>query len=239
MKRIREIDPDLIFVADGLSLEMMKGVADIPIVYALAPGPRQNVIDRPNIIGLPMLTPAWKKFKTIRAVMPGVKRIGLVYMDRSAAIAEKIERATSGSHVRLLSKRLEKRADFPDALREMEGKIDLFWMLPDAEIFSRSAIEELMDYSSRTKTPVFTFTEYWVARGALFSSDVDIADIGRQCREISLKILAGADARTLKPVEPEKEVLAVNLSTLISLSPTIDEEMINEMRAYAGGKRWP
>ncbi|MCP4686496.1 MAG: hypothetical protein GY859_00500, partial [Desulfobacterales bacterium] len=81
--------------------------------------------------------------KTIRAVMPGVKRIGLVYMDRAASIAEKIERTTSESHVRLLSKRLGERADFPGALREMGGKIDLFRMLPDADVFTRSSIGSL------------------------------------------------------------------------------------------------
>ncbi len=238
MKRIRGIDPDLIFVADGCSLEKVKGVADIPIVYALAPGRHESVSDRPNIIGLPLRTPPWKKLKTIRALMPEVKRIGLVYMESNATIVEKIERTTSGSGVRLLSKRLAKRADFPDALREMEGKIDLFWMIPCVDTFTRSSIDELMDFSARSRTPVFTFSEYYVARGALFSSDVDVVDIGRQCREISLKILAGADPRTLKPVEPEKEVLAVSISTELTMSLDLNQEMVYKMKAYAGRKRW-
>ncbi len=235
-EKIRKIDPDLIVVGGRDSLEKVKAVADIPILYTLVLTPHEIVADRPNIIGIPVMTTPEKKFETILSFLPDVKTIGLVYGDKTEVVAQIIHRIASGSGVRILSRRLEKRQDFFDALWEME-KTDLFWMLEDIDIFTTAAIKELFDYSFETKTPVFTFSDKWVERGALFSSGIDLFDTGRQCAEITQKILSGVDIQSLKPIEPDKEVLSINMSTAKALSVDFNHEMARKMRSFTGRKR--
>ncbi len=148
----------------------------------------------------------------------------------------KKKRISSDFGVRILSGGVEKSADFSDALWEVEGKIDLFWMLPDIDIFTPASIEELFKFSFETKTPVFTFADKYVERGALFSSAVDFFYIGEQCAEITEKILAGVDIQSLKPLEPENEILAINLSTALALSVNFNHDMAYKMRSYRGRK---
>ncbi len=237
-RRIHEIDPDLIFAVGRGGLYKVKGVYHIPILYTFVLAPHMVVADRPNIIGLPVLIPPGRKFETIRSFMPNVKAIGLIYMKETEIRAEKINRIASGSGVRILSERLEKKEDFSEALWRMEGKIDLFWMLPDIHVFTPAAMKELLDYSYKTKTPVFTYSSKWVERGAFFSSEIDLRDIGSQCSDISEKILSGVDVRTLKPLEPRKELMSINIHTAVDLSVDFNHDMSYKMRSYWDTERY-
>ncbi len=233
-KEIHAIAPNVIVAAGVNSLVDVIGVSDIPIIYAYVIGAHEVLGDIPNIIGVSPIVPPSKRFEIILSVLPDAENIGLLFTENSAFMEKRVRETIAGSDVGLISKMVVDSDGIPGALREMEGKIDLIWMIPAGFIYQNGGLEKLLDFSFKTNTPVFTYTEKYAKAGALLSTSVDPGDIGRQIAMLSEEILAGANIEDMENPEPEKAIITINVRTVEAVSVDIEMAIVNRARLDKG-----
>jgi ABC-type uncharacterized transport system substrate-binding protein len=95
-----------------------------------------------------------------------------------------------------------------EALRELRGRVDFVWCLPDNNLFPSAAIPPIILASIQNRLPLIGFSEGFVRAGAAVGFFPDYADIGTQTAETVKRFLANQE---ISPVEaPRKTRMAVN-----------------------------
>lgn len=230
-KAIREAKPDIILAIGTDSLIRVKKIKDIPIVYLMVPNPQNVISEEENITGVSMNIPPHNQLATLKDVLPGIKRVGLLYNPERTGFFVKKARLTANSMgIELLAKEVHSPKDVPALVNNMKGEINAFWMLPDITVITPETAEFLLLFSLENKIPVLTFSDKYVEMGALLSIEVDAFDSGKQAGEMAHKILSGTNIKKVPETDPRKAVLSINLKIAKKLRITISKDIINKAR---------
>jgi putative ABC transport system substrate-binding protein len=212
INKIRSADPKLVIVIGQGALSVIKEVIDIPVVYAMVSNPDALLSSKNNTTGVSMNVSVEQQLDALLRIVPDVKRIGIVYDPRKTLhLFEEARKAAMFSGVTLVSRETGNPKEVPSIIKDMKGKIDAFWMLPDTTVFSSESVKYLHLFSMENRVPVLTFSKKYVKMGSLISLDVNAVDVGRQAGEIANQIIDGRNIRNIKLSSPRKAVLTTNL----------------------------
>ncbi|MCX5718775.1 MAG: ABC transporter substrate-binding protein [Nitrospirae bacterium] len=231
VKTIREARPDIIIAIGTDSLIRVKKIKDIPIVYLMVPNPQTVISEEENITGVSMNIPPHNQLATLKDVLPGIKRIGLLYNPgRTRDLVTKARLAASSMGIELLAKEVNSSKDVPALVNSMKGKINAFWMIPDTTVITPETVEFLLLFSFENKVPILAFSDKYVEMGALLSLEADAFASGKQAGEIARKILSGTPIRKDLRTDPGNAVLSINLKIAKKLGITISNDIIHRAR---------
>jgi len=125
----------------------------------------------------------------------------------------------------LIAREVTSPAELPGALDSLANQAEVLWGISDNVVVTQQTARSLLLFSFRNRIPFIGLSAAWVKAGAFYALDRDYRDIGRQCAEMALKILAGSDAGTLDPVPPRQTGFSLNLKTAermkITVSPSL------------------
>jgi putative tryptophan/tyrosine transport system substrate-binding protein len=229
-KRIREIRPDLILAIGPDALSRCVKIKDIPVIYLMVLNPLSLLSGEKNISGISMDVPPEKQLRALLDALPQTKTIGLLYTrEKTGRLADKAREAARETGIKLLAKEVRSTRDVPQAIQDMKGKIDAFWMLPDLTVITPETIEFLLLFSLENGIPILAFSEKYVELGAFLSVGIDAFDIGVQAGEMAEKILAGGGIPA-QPADARKAVVSINLKAARQLRITVDEKIIRNAR---------
>ncbi len=223
----RKSRPDLIFVLARDPLFKTRGIAHIPVVYALALYPDEIVGDRPNFTGVTMHIPEEVKFGILRKAMPSAENVGIIYSERSSSMMRECRLAAGKYGFRIISRKLEDIGSFSYLLKGIGGKIEVFWMVKDRDVYKYNMIEELFDYTDENAIPVVTFQNKFLEKGAFISISPDPGAMGAQAWMMSSRILNGTPIENTPPEPPKKAVVKINYEIARRLGLVISEELEN------------
>ena len=231
VKKINEIMPDIVLAVGMDALSRVKKIKNIPVVYLMVLNPPSTLSGNKNITGVSTKIPQEKQLITFLKAMPYIKNIGLLYdPDRTGRFVKKAQAAAKKIGIKLIAKEIHSARDVPSLIMDMKGKIDLFWMLPDLTVVTPETVEFLLLFSLENRVPLLTFSEKYVALGALMSIGIDAFDIGIQAGEMAKKILLGRDIKSVQRVDARKAVVSINLKVAKKLEITIDKKIISNAR---------
>ena len=184
---IRKGRPALVFAIGQDALELAKDIKGIPVVFTMVSNPEVLLPKgNSNLAGVSMNVSARRQLSAFLSVMPGLERIGMVYDPRNSRLLFEVAReAAAALHVTLVAREVHGSKKVLGAVNEVMGEIDAFWMVPDRTVVFPEAVESLMLDSFEKNVPVLTFSERYVALGALLSLNIDAGDMGRQACEMS------------------------------------------------------
>lgn len=184
--------PDAVVAIGTGAFKSIRSITVLPVVYTMVMPSEAALSRRPNISGVSMdISPA-DYIASMKEVFPGAKRIGLLFDPRNTgAFAEEAARAARDAGVELVSRQVRDPRQFPAALDEMRGTIDVLWMVPDATIAAAEAVDYLLHFSFQNNVPIFAFSKKYVEMGAVAALDVDPYDMGAQAGEIVNRLKAG------------------------------------------------
>jgi len=217
--------PELILAIGMDALTKIKEIEDIPIIYMMVLNPQAITFGEKNISGISMTLSPEKQVSTLLEVLPAAKRIGTLYNpDRTGKFIKGAVNAANNMGISLVTEKIQSTKEVPSALKNIQKKIDAFWMIPDITVYSPETIEFLLLVLLENQKPIISFSAKYVELGALMSISVDPFDIGNQAGEMAKAILGGT--RDVQRIDARKAVVLINLKIAKKLGITIDEKVL-------------
>ncbi len=190
--------PDAVVAIGTGSFRNVRSITGLPLVFAMVM-PSETVSMSPNVSGVSMDIAPETFIATMKAIFPAAKRIGLVHDPKNtSAFAAKASNAARAMGVDLVIKQTSDPRMIPALLDELRGKVDIFWMLPDATVTANETVEYMLRFSFQNNIPVFSFSRKYVEMGAVAALDVNPYDMGVQAGEIVKRLKAGKIAPVLE-----------------------------------------
>lgn len=228
-RSLRASPPNLV-LAVGLKAAMAAKlqIVDQPVVFCMVLNPEAYGLPASNMTGVAVRTPAEVQLSTLRSVMPGRTRIGVLYdEDQSGAFVREARLAAKHQGLDLVAIALQKHEDIPHVLRALLPKIEVLWLIQDQLVVSESAIPFFIESTLSAKIPLFTFSSTLVQQGAVSALVVDPWTVGQQTARLALSQLAHQRAISSGQMDPpDHPQLALNLNSAEYLGLTLNPELI-------------
>jgi ABC-type uncharacterized transport system substrate-binding protein len=229
--RVRKDNPELILAVGMDALEKVRSISDVPVVYLMVLNPRPLIQDNRSITGVSMYIQPEKQLDVFRQVLPHASRVGILYDPaKSGAFVRKAQRMAEAAGLELVTKKVQSSRDAATALDGMKGKIDSLWLLPDTSVVNPGTIDLLLLSAIESRIPVFTFSEKYTEKGALFSLEVDPEDAGRQAGDMANRILNGTAVSRIDKADARGGIISINLIVARKLGITVNHSAIRQAR---------
>ncbi|MEW6602997.1 MAG: ABC transporter substrate binding protein, partial [Nitrospirota bacterium] len=175
----------------------------VSVIYGLIIKPPDT--KRRNITGVYMWTPVNEYLSIFSKYFPGIKKVGMT------CLPECVDFIKSTVDPSWLEIRAAKNSyEFIEKIASFKGKVDAILLLPDKDLISSKAVEDVYLFSFTNKIPVVGISEKYVKTGSLFSLVFDEAAIGRQIGRLALDVLMKGSAAGMPPLPPDKFKLYIN-----------------------------
>jgi putative ABC transport system substrate-binding protein len=226
--KVRASNADLVLaVGIKAALAAKSEIVDIPIIYCMVLDPEKNGLNAPNMVGIMLEVPLDRQFKEMRSVIPGLKRLGVLYdPEKTGDLLEDARRISKVFGVELIARQVHSEKEIPVALRGLIPQVDALWLIPDSTVLTEESISFLLTTTLDSNIPVIGFSSELVRSGALVGLSVNYEDVGRQAALLTRKIFS-AQIKAPATFPPEKLRLALNLKTGKFLGVQIPPDVLN------------
>jgi putative ABC transport system substrate-binding protein len=192
-------NPDVIVaIATPSAQSLVAATKTIPIVYSAVADPiaAQLVKDwKPsgtNVTGLSHMLDLNKQIDIMKKVVPGVKRVGIVYNPgevNSTVVVKQLKTLLERQGIALVDVPAPRTVDVGPAAKSLIGKVDLIYSTTDNNVVS--TYESLVKVCNDAKIPLVASDTDSVKRGAIAAYGVNFYDLGRETGKVVVRILKG------------------------------------------------
>ncbi len=225
IRKIIGNSPDAVLAVGTEAFRKVKALKDLPVIYTMVMPSEVNNLRQTNISGVSMDVSPEASVRTLADVFPERKRIGLIYDPKyTGAYVKEIAESAAKEGLKIIAESIRNTSDVPNVLKEMEGKIDLFWLLPDATVVTTESVQSVMLFSFRNNAPVFTFSRKYVEMGAVCSLSINPFDMGVRAGELAAALSEGK--RSPIKTYAKKTVLTINGKVATKMFIHIGNEII-------------
>ena len=225
-RKIRASDSALV-VAVGLkaALAAKLEIVDIPVLFMMILDPLKHRLTADNMTGVLLDIPTDRQLKIMRAFLPTLRRIGMMYdPDKSAPKLKEAASRASAYELRVQGFPVEHEKDVPQQLRTLLSESDALWLIPDSTVLTDESIRFILESAVAKQVPVVGFSSEFTRLGALLSISIDYGEVGREAGLLAKRILNGEQRLPLAPVSVQRVKITVNQKTARYLGVTIPKE---------------
>ena len=216
-ERVRAIAPRVLVTLGTRATEWaMEWTEDVPIVFGMVLHPVQSgfvpSLEHPGerVTGASLDVPPALHFKAIREVL-GVRRVGVLYNPAETGdVIDAARRAAQSQGIELVGAMVPEPAALDSALRQLGGRIEALWSVPDRTVFTRGAVERVLMYTLQNEIPFIGLSAQYVRAGALMALDTTYEENGHQVADRVVRVLEGERPETIKIGQPESVGLVFN-----------------------------
>ena len=201
--------PDVIVaIATPSAQAVVAATKTIPVVYAAVTDPVAAQLvpsmqaSATNVTGVSDALSLEKQVDLIKKVVPGAKRVGIVYNPgeaNSVVVVKRLRELLPERGMSLVEATAPRSVDVGAAARSLVGKVDVIYTNTDNNVVS--AYEALVKVGNDAQIPLVASDTDSVKRGAIAALGVNYHDLGVQAGDMVVRILKGA-----KPGEMPSEV---------------------------------
>ncbi|MDD5259717.1 MAG: ABC transporter substrate-binding protein [bacterium] len=202
-------------------------VSNKPIVFSMVLSPAKQKILKSNVSGVALDIPVKQSLETIKEIVPNAKSVGIIYDPTySQSIATEAKAVAANYGLSIVATSVASSPDVVKAIKDMVGKIQVFWLILDPTVATKDTIPFIMNQCQQGSVAVFGFASFLVKVGAIASPVLDYEDIGRQSGAMAGDILAKGGAGELPPLAyPRNLNLAINTKTAGALGIKISSDV--------------
>jgi putative ABC transport system substrate-binding protein len=233
--------PDVI-VAVGIAAARAARAATsgIPIVYVIAGDPAAAGLAAPpdgpgtNVTGVSDAMGAQKRVELIRQIIPGARRVGMVYdphHEDSAARVDLLRKMLPGDDMTLVSAVAARKADVGAAARSLVDKADVIYTDDDPVVASMYGT--LVSLCDMMKIPLIASNIEDVRRGAVAAVGIDYHGLGWQAGKMAARIVRGARVASIAPGSVNAPAVYVNLGAAARQGVTLPDEILKSVHVVA------
>lgn len=210
--------PDLIIAIGSRALQATEKIDTIPIVHLLVPSPEKYIKSRDNVIGVRFSLSAQAQFNELSRHIPGVKRLGVIYDPQRTG--KLIDQAlfTLTDH-ELVALPTNNPREVPALLKQLRGKVDALWLIPDLTVINQVTLESYIRFSMENKIPVLAFAEKYLEKGAAMAVTIDTGAMAEKAAQLASRIVRGTGAQEIGPVvEADRAKAMINHKVVAKLN---------------------
>ena len=228
-RKIRDSDATLLLaVGVKAALVAKLEIADIPVIFCMVLDPAKHDLKAPNMTGIRLEVPIERQFRTMRSVLPSMKRIGVLYdPEKTGHLVEEARLLAKSMGLELVVKQVNTEKEVPPALRALLSQVEALWLVPDSTVLTEDSLKFVLGTALDFNVPVIGFSSELVRSGALLGLSVSYEDMGRQAGLLAKKILSDQTQPFTTAFPPERLRLALNLKTARFLGIVIPPEVVD------------
>jgi putative ABC transport system substrate-binding protein len=233
VREIQSQPPALILVASSAAAAFISDkIKDIPIIFTMLIDPWESGIASINMVGASLHIPSRMQLEILQAVIPQLKRVGVIYQDsENQRVIKEADLAATELGLVLKTYPVKSATEIP-GIKNLE--IDALWLIPDNTVCQTPIIRRILLASIRERIPVMGFSRSYARAGTLLAVSCDYKDIGRQSGELAVQILQGANYSRLKISVARKIKLYVNQLVADRLGIRIPKPILQNVDEVVG-----
>jgi len=246
MNELYQQDIQLLVAAGGLEADTMKKTIegkDIPVVvlYTNAIKERGLVESRRNpgweVTGVDNLNAelSGKRVEVLKALVPGIRRILILYYERIAPSrigAEQAQQVAKKYALEIDARAVNSRAEIEQVMTSLQiGDVDAMLTVPTAPI-DNALKDIILPNLKRLKIPLMTHSRPLAEIGALASYGANFYDMGVQSARLADKILNGIKPSNIPFETPKRFVYTVNKDIVESLGLNLSDISLSQINEY-------
>lgn len=167
------------------------------------------------------LTTSWMKgvsaipsmsnpFRVWKMLDPGLKRVGVIASRQMRETIESAALVARSNNIELVPFEVGSDREVMAALRDVSGRIQGLWLVPDSRVLSAAVIREMMSHASRYDIQILAFSPTLLREGALLSNAPDNAEIARLVLSRLKQARGGRDVPGESVLSPAGANVSVN-----------------------------
>ncbi len=230
IKQIKRLKPAAVLAVGSKAAVLAKeNLLEIPVVYCVVIDPEKYGLQAGNVTGIALEIPVNAQFKTFKAVVPTLKRIGVVYdpANTSSLIRTAQEEARQLG-LELVAVEVRTAKELPVTIRSLLPRIEGLWMVPDSTVITTDSFQFILLATLERNIPFMAFSDNFVKAGALLALSPDYFEIGRQSSLMVDEVVKRGISDRGKVVSPETARLTINLKTAKILGLEIPVEILGK-----------
>ena len=230
--------PDVIVgISTPSAQALVAATKTVPIVFATVTDPVGAQLiaawdaSGSNVAGVSDRLALDRQVDLIARVVPGAKRVGMVYNPgeaNSAVVVQQLRALFPERGMTLVEASAPRSVDVGAAARSLVGKVDVIYTSTDNNVVS--AFEALVKVGNDSKIPLIASDTDSVKRGAVAALGINYFEMGKQAGRMVARILNGEAPGTIKPETSDKLELFVNLGAAQRQGVTLSDELLKSAR---------
>lgn len=230
--------PDVIVaLATPSAQAVVAATKEVPVVYSAVTDPVAAKLVKSweasgtNVTGVSDLSPLDQHLALIKRVVPGAKRVGVIYSPgeaNSVAIVEALKKAAQAAGLSLVEGAAARTVDVPSAAQSLVGKVDVIYAPTDNNVMS--AFEGIAKVAQQAKLPVVAADTDAVKRGAVAALGLNYYDLGRQTGKLVVRVLKGESPGKMASQLSSSFELHVNPGAAQKQGLTLPDELLKSAK---------
>lgn len=225
--------PDaIVAIATPSAQAAVAATKTVPVVFSAVTDPVVAKLvsswepSKTNVTGISDMLALEKQIALIQQVVPGVKRVGMVYNPgeaNSVVVVKQLQKLLPEHGMTLVEAAAPRTVDVSSAARSLIGKVDVIYTSTDNNVVS--AYEALVKVGQEAKIALVASDTDSVKRGAIAALGINYRDLGEQTGRMVVRILQGEKPGDIAVESSDKLELYVNPSAAekqgVKLSPAL------------------
>ncbi|MFA5491016.1 MAG: ABC transporter substrate-binding protein, partial [Candidimonas sp.] len=226
--------PDVIVaIATPSAQAVVAATKSIPVVYSAITDPVAAQLvstlapSGTNVTGVSDSLALEKQVELIKKVVPGAKRVGMVYNPgeaNSVVVVQRLRELLPQSGMTLVEATAARTVDVGAAARSLVGKVDVIYTNTDNNVVS--AYEALVKVGNDAQVPLVASDTDSVKRGAIAALGINYSDLGVQTGKMVIRILKGEKPGDIASETSDKLELFVNKGAAKKQGVTLSDELL-------------
>lgn len=227
--------PDaIVAIATPSAQAAVAATKTVPVVFAAVTDPVVAKLvtswdpSKTNVTGVSDMLVLDKQVDLIKQVVPGAKRVGMVYNPgeaNSVVVVKQLQKLLPEHGMTLVEAAAPRTADVSSAARSLIGKVDVIYTNTDNNVVS--AYEALVKVGQDAKIPLIASDTDSVKRGAIAALGINYRNLGEQTGRMVVRILRGEKPGDLPTETSDKMELFVNPGAAAKQGVQLNQALID------------
>lgn len=195
VEQIVEAAPRLV-ISVGPDAARFSGLAlqeiDVRKIYTMVLSPDKVLPASGLACGIPLNIAPEIQLAYVKAALPGLVRIGLIFDPAyNAAYAKRVAAVAAGVGLTVVPLEISSRKQLPDLLAKHWATIDTIWLIPDRTVISEGLVRYIIKEAIVRRVAVIGYNRFFYESGAALSFVFDYRAIGRQTARLGMDAVSG------------------------------------------------
>lgn len=226
--KLVSVNPNVIVtLSTPMAQAVATSTADIPIVFGAVSDPAAaKLTNHKNVTGLTDFVPLEQQFELIKAIVPQVKSIGVIYNSGEANSQKQIQEIKAFAEkqgLQVVEATVSKSSEVSSAAKTLIGKVQAILLPTDNTVIS--ALESIVKIGIHNKIPLFGSDVDIVRRGAVAAYGVEWHNSGLTLAKMVGRLLKGTPVKDVPIQNPETLILHVNPKAAQQMGVSIPEAL--------------